>query len=341
MVTLVLGGLLIHSALWSGRRKRAQLIDGMGLLQPDELRELARLLFVHPNLGHRIRHAYLLQERIELYQGGDSYATYHRFMKHFWRANVALPDGNAAKKYAHATPNRLAPTPFQLPPKWQAHGRTLTFNGTRGENLALKLPKLHGDALEREDLMDQCFERWKIELDLKSDLPRSHGLLLFAPDSKVRAAIAAQAAASGEAQFDIASAPVLACLLYEAIYPAIRMPWAGEGKRQNETSVAIHDDTKRACMPPLLAHPASRIKGLHQMAQGGRTQRREMSSSCGESRNEALHHSVAVLRDGNDLPGVPSRLTRGGRNAMGPQVGTLPGFTLSVTSSRQKRTFIS
>ena len=214
MVALVLGGLLVHAFAWQARHKRAQLVDGLGLLNTAEALELQRFLFNHPSVARRVRQAYMVQERLELHQAGDSFTTFRRFMRHLGRG-ITVPKDAAAEALLAGTPNRIAPAPLQLPDTWRAHGRTVHFTGSDGVALGLKLKKSGSDALEREDLMDQCFAQWKPQLGLKSEVPRSRGMLWFDPDAAVRASIAAQAEATGEVQFGIEPGQLVPALLYE------------------------------------------------------------------------------------------------------------------------------
>ncbi len=216
MPSLVLTGMLAHTMVWTSRGRRARLIEGLGLLNPQEITQLAQTLFAQPNKARAIRRTYMVQERLELYQGGDSFATYLRFARHFCHTHTSLPQTAKARGDVMATTIQLAPGPVALGDAWQAHGRTLHFTAA-GTTMGLKLRKdaVDATALEREDVMDQCFAKWKPELGLLGSFPRSHGLLLFAPDAQVRAAVAAQAAAHGAPQFDIGTAALMPALLYE------------------------------------------------------------------------------------------------------------------------------
>ena len=217
MAALVLTGLMAHTSLLVSRRKRAGLIDGLGLLNPQEVAQVAKFLFAHPGAARNIRRTYMVQERLELYQGGDSFATYLRFARHFGHHRVALPETAKARAEVLGTAIQLAPSPALVGAAWRAHGRTLHFTDAAGRSMGLKLRKDATDAtaLEREDVMDQCFAKWQPVLGLLGHFPKSLGLLLFAPDRPMRAAVAAQAGAHGAPQFDIGTAALMPALLYQ------------------------------------------------------------------------------------------------------------------------------
>ena len=217
MAALVLCGMLAHTMVWCSRGKRARIIEGLALLNPQEMQQLAQTLFAQPNKARAMRRAYMVQERLELYQGGDSFATYVRFVRNLSRAQTPLPDTTQARRDLLSKAIQLAAGPVALGDAWRAHGRTLHFCDAAGTTMGLKLRKdaLDATALEHEDVMDQCFAKWKPELGLLGSFPRSLGLLLFAPNAQVRAAVAAQAAAHGAPQFDIGAAALMPALLYE------------------------------------------------------------------------------------------------------------------------------
>jgi hypothetical protein len=198
--------------------QRNSCLQGLKMLRPPETRRLAEHMLAHPEFAQTLCAALAVQERLELYQRGDSYSTFNEFTQSFVGAADCLPDSHLAQAAIDQVSNQAAPNLVLGDAAPQVHGRTLQFPQAAGPSMAIKLQKQTDDALRREDIMDQCFAAWKNLFGLQSELPRSYGLLRFAPSAASLAAVTDQAQLDGEKTFAVALQPdgFVDALLYEA-----------------------------------------------------------------------------------------------------------------------------